>query len=126
MERYQLPQMNLPQLWGTSLRKGCIAFRDAFLLDCLWKKQKDKLDSGKGGKFIHRWKKNTEDTHYYKNIMPLAHLNKRENENMKLRKVSFPHRQLKFSYSVFKRTRLFLRSQSQALPMDGGWKLNDL
>lgn len=72
-------------------------------------------------------KKNTEDLHYYKDIMPFTHWNTSENGNVKLRKVSFPtHRQLKFSYSVLKITRLFLGSQ-ESIPAQGwGRDLNDL
>lgn len=43
----------------------------------------------KGRQIIHIREKNTEYIHYYKNIMPLTHLNKRENEDVKLTKVSF-------------------------------------
>lgn len=73
----------------------------------------------KGRKIHPQMGKNTEDIHYYKNIMPLTHLNKKL--KCDIEKGFFPtHRRLKFSYSVFKITRFFLRSQSQSLLRDRG------
>lgn len=97
------------------------------MLHCLCKKERAKLESGKAGKFIHRWEKIQKIYIITKTSgLSLTEIKARMG-NVKLRKVSFPtHRQLKFSYSLLKITRLFLRSQ-ESIPAQGwGWDLNDL